>query len=137
MKVRVSFGLWRFTKDDPAHGQMLLETALDCGMNLVDNADVYGFDWGGTGFGQVEEILGKVLASSPGLRERIDAMFAGEKINVTEHRAVLHVALRAPRDESITMGSRSSGRRNSLTVRTRNSVWPSRSRKVMKPWVGS
>jgi glucose-6-phosphate isomerase len=35
------------------------------------------------------------------LRERIDAMFRGEKINVTEDRAVLHVALRAPRDASI------------------------------------
>ena len=36
-----------------------------------------------------------------GLRGRIDAMFAGEKINVTENRAVLHVALRAPRGASI------------------------------------
>jgi glucose-6-phosphate isomerase len=41
------------------------------------------------------------LAESSGLRERIDAMFKGEKINVTEKRAVLHVALRAPRDQSI------------------------------------
>ncbi len=41
------------------------------------------------------------LAESSGLRERIDAMFRGEKINVTEKRAVLHIALRAPRDQSI------------------------------------
>ena len=41
------------------------------------------------------------LAESSGLRERIDAMFGGEKINVTENRAVLHVALRAPKDQSI------------------------------------
>ncbi len=41
------------------------------------------------------------LADASGLRQRIDAMFSGEKINVTERRAVLHVALRAPRDESI------------------------------------
>jgi glucose-6-phosphate isomerase len=41
------------------------------------------------------------LAEAAGLRERIDAMFRGEKINVTEDRAVLHVALRAPRDASI------------------------------------
>src|SRR5690349_8915715 len=41
------------------------------------------------------------LAEKAGLRERIDAMFAGEKINTTEDRAVLHVALRAPRDEQI------------------------------------
>ncbi len=43
------------------------------------------------------------LAAQSGLRERIDAMFAGEKINITEDRAVLHVALRAPRKEQITV----------------------------------
>jgi len=41
------------------------------------------------------------LAEQAGLRERIDAMFRGDKINITENRAVLHVALRAPRDEKI------------------------------------
>ncbi|HEY2341749.1 MAG TPA: glucose-6-phosphate isomerase, partial [Chthoniobacteraceae bacterium] len=41
------------------------------------------------------------LAQESDLRGRIDAMFSGEKINITEKRAVLHVALRAPRDASI------------------------------------
>ena len=41
------------------------------------------------------------LAEACGLRQRIDAMFSGEKINATEHRAVLHVALRAPQGEKI------------------------------------
>ena len=41
------------------------------------------------------------LAKESGLRERIDAMFRGEKLNITENRAVLHVALRAPKDETI------------------------------------
>jgi len=41
------------------------------------------------------------LAEESGLRGRIDAMFRGEKINVTENRAVLHVALRAPEGASI------------------------------------
>jgi glucose-6-phosphate isomerase len=41
------------------------------------------------------------LAESSGLRQRIDAMFSGEKINITEKRAVLHVALRAPKGSSI------------------------------------
>jgi glucose-6-phosphate isomerase len=41
------------------------------------------------------------LANESGLRARIDAMFSGEKINITENRAVLHVALRAPKDETI------------------------------------
>jgi len=41
------------------------------------------------------------LAEESGLRGRIDAMFRGEKINITENRAVLHVALRAPKETSI------------------------------------
>jgi glucose-6-phosphate isomerase len=43
------------------------------------------------------------LAEESGLRSRIDAMFRGDKINVTEKRAVLHVALRAPRGTSIVV----------------------------------
>ena len=43
------------------------------------------------------------LAEESGLRSRIDAMFRGEKINITEKRAVLHVALRAPRGASIVV----------------------------------
>src|SRR5207237_3306931 len=43
------------------------------------------------------------LAEESDLRARIDAMFRGDKINVTEHRAVLHVALRAPRGQSIVV----------------------------------
>jgi glucose-6-phosphate isomerase len=41
------------------------------------------------------------LAEECGLRSRIDAMFSGEKINITEKRAVLHTALRAPKDATI------------------------------------
>src|SRR5678809_1056612 len=43
------------------------------------------------------------LANACGLRQHIDAMFRGERINTTEGRAVLHVALRAPRDASILL----------------------------------
>ena len=43
------------------------------------------------------------LAGERGLRGRIDAMFRGEKINITEDRAVLHVALRAPRGSKIVV----------------------------------
>src|SRR6516164_6382681 len=50
-----------------------------------------------------EKTLGLLLelAEESGLRERIDAMFRGDKINITENRAVLHVALRAPKDATI------------------------------------
>ena len=44
------------------------------------------------------------LAESAGLAERLDAMFAGEPVNVTEGRAALHVALRAPRTEPMSTG---------------------------------
>jgi glucose-6-phosphate isomerase len=46
------------------------------------------------------------LANDAGLQGRIEAMFRGEKINITENRAVLHVALRAPRDASILVDGR-------------------------------
>ncbi len=46
------------------------------------------------------------LAEQSGLRERIDAMFSGGKINVSEGRAVLHVALRMPRDGAISVDGR-------------------------------
>ena len=44
------------------------------------------------------------LAHESGLRERIDAMFRGDRVNVTEDRPALHVALRAPRGASILVG---------------------------------
>ena len=43
------------------------------------------------------------VATEAGLRQRIDAMFEGERINATEDRAVLHVALRAPANEQIVL----------------------------------
>ncbi|MGH8908120.1 MAG: glucose-6-phosphate isomerase [Egibacteraceae bacterium] len=46
------------------------------------------------------------LAERAGLRERIEAMFTGQRINVTEDRAVLHVALRAPRDTRVIVDGR-------------------------------
>jgi glucose-6-phosphate isomerase len=46
------------------------------------------------------------LAAAAGLRARIDAMFRGDRINVTEQRAALHVALRAPRGASIVVDGR-------------------------------
>ncbi|MFN8037751.1 MAG: aldo/keto reductase [Acidimicrobiales bacterium] len=67
----IGFGCWRFTHDDADTAQGVLEAALDAGLTLVDAADVYGLDWGGTGFGAVEELLGRVLAHAPDLRDRM------------------------------------------------------------------
>jgi glucose-6-phosphate isomerase len=76
--------------DDPGRGERLTAEAeglfLDYSKNRV-----------------TDETLGLLLrlAEEAGLRNRIDAMFRGEKINVTEDRAVLHVALRAPKGQKI------------------------------------
>jgi glucose-6-phosphate isomerase len=78
--------------NDPARGERMTAEAagvfLDYSKNRVDDATL----------GLLVE-----LAEQSGLRGRIDAMFRGEKINVTEHRAVLHIALRAPIGASIVV----------------------------------
>jgi predicted oxidoreductase len=65
----LALGCWRMT--EPAMARDSLEAAIEAGMNLVDTADVYGLDWGGSGFGTNEAALGAALSSAPGLRDRI------------------------------------------------------------------
>ena len=67
----ISFGCWRFVGTEVGADAALIEHALDLGMNLVDTADVYGLDWGGSGFGGNELALGEVLRHRPALRERM------------------------------------------------------------------
>jgi len=78
--------------DDPRRGERLTVEALGIYFDYSKN--------------RVTDETLKLLvqvAEDVGLRSRIDAMFKGEKINVTENRAVLHVALRAPKGESIVV----------------------------------
>jgi glucose-6-phosphate isomerase len=76
--------------DDPGRGERLTEEALGIYLDYSKNR-------------VTDETLRLLvqLAEESGLRERIDAMFSGERINSTENRAVLHVALRAPKGEGI------------------------------------
>lgn len=67
----LAFGCWRLTTGDTSEARTLIETALDAGMDLIDTADVYGLDFGGSGFGAAEERLGAVLAEAPHLRDRM------------------------------------------------------------------
>ena len=67
----IGFGCWRLTDPDPGRSADLLEAAVGLGMNLIDNADVYGLDWGGRGFGTCEESLGEIFRRRPGLRDRV------------------------------------------------------------------
>jgi glucose-6-phosphate isomerase len=71
------------------------------------------------------------LAESSGLRDRIDAMFRGDKINRTEDRAVLHIALRAPRNSSLVVDGENVvphvhevlDRMADFAARVRNGAW--------------
>src|ERR1700732_151826 len=76
--------------DDPKRGQRMAVDAVGLYLDYSKNR-------------VTDETLKLLLqlAAESGLRARIDAMFSGEKINITEKRAVLHVALRAPKDQSI------------------------------------
>ena len=78
--------------DDPKRGERLTSEALGLYLDYSKNR-------------VTDETLKLLfqLAEESGLRGRIDAMFRGEKINITENRAVLHVALRAPRGTSIVV----------------------------------
>ena len=66
----ISWGCWRLVTSEVGEATTLVERALDLGMNMLDAADVYGLDWGGAGFGASEEMLGKVFAAAPELRDR-------------------------------------------------------------------
>ncbi len=67
----LSWGCWRLVTDDISEARRRMETALSLGMNMIDTADVYGLDWGGSAFGLSESIIGRVLAQAPGLRDEI------------------------------------------------------------------
>jgi glucose-6-phosphate isomerase len=77
-------------EEDPGRGQRMTAEAVGLYLDYSKNR-------------ATDETLNLLLqlAEESGLRARIDAMFSGEKINITENRAVLHIALRAPRGEQI------------------------------------
>lgn len=68
----IAWGMWRLAEDgrSVAEAARLVHAALDAGINLLDTADIYGFDGQG-GFGDAEALLGEVLAAEPGLRSRM------------------------------------------------------------------
>jgi predicted oxidoreductase len=66
----IGLGCWRLTGTHD-NNVALLSQAIELGITFIDNADVYGLDWGGSHFGACEEALGHVFAASPGLRNKI------------------------------------------------------------------
>lgn len=67
----IALGCWRLVAMDQSQADLIVRTALDEGLNLIDNADVYGLDWGGDGFGAAESLLGEVLKQNPELRQQM------------------------------------------------------------------
>ncbi|HET8930025.1 MAG TPA: aldo/keto reductase [Acidimicrobiales bacterium] len=66
----IAYGCWRFAGASVTDAQAKVEAALDHGMTLIDTAAVYGVD-DGSGFGAAEELLGRVLADAPALRDQM------------------------------------------------------------------
>jgi glucose-6-phosphate isomerase len=85
----------------PAHLRTLFAEDPTRGERLIAEAAGIFLDYSKHRITDETVALLVALADQSGLRSRIDAMFRGDKINVTENRAVLHVALRAPRGTSI------------------------------------
>ena len=65
----IAWGMWRFAGIDMAAARAAIDAALAAGITLFDTADIYGF--GEQGFGAAEELLGKVFAETPDLRDRM------------------------------------------------------------------
>ena len=86
-----------------AHLRDLFAADPDRGTRLTAEALGIYFDYSKSRVTDLTLALLLQLARESGLRERIDAMFRGDRINVTEKRAVLHVALRAPRSASMVV----------------------------------
>jgi glucose-6-phosphate isomerase len=114
---------------DPSRGERLAAEAaglyLDYSKNRVTNETIR---------------LLIELAKACGLSSRVEAMFRGEKINVTEQRAVLHVALRAPAGERILLDGKDVvadvhavlERMASFSGRVRNGAWTGHSGKRIR-----
>ena len=91
-KANKKLHLRKLFADDPGRAERLSAEALGIYLDYSKNR-------------VTDQIMKQLLklADECGLREKIDAMFRGEKINITENRAVLHVALRAPKGTSIVV----------------------------------
>ena len=92
-----------YTKIHELHLRKLFADDATRGERMVVDAVGIYFDYSKHRITDETLTLLLQLAEESGLRARIDAMFRGDKINVTEKRAVLHVALRAPKGQSIVV----------------------------------
>jgi len=114
---------------DPARGERMVIEAVGVTLDYSKNRIT-------------DETIAQLLALArqSGLRSRIDAMFHGERINTTENRAVLHVALRAPRGASIVVDGENVvphvhavlDRMADFSNRVRNGVWKGHSGKRIR-----
>ncbi|HTO48954.1 MAG TPA: glucose-6-phosphate isomerase [Burkholderiales bacterium] len=115
--------------DDPGRGERLTAEA----------AGIY-FDYSKNRVNDETLRLLVQLAEEAGLRARIDAMFRGERINVSENRAVLHVALRSPRGASIVVDGENVvpevhavlDRMTDFANRVRSGAWKGHTRKRIR-----
>jgi predicted oxidoreductase len=74
----LAWGMWRFAGLEMSAARAAIDAAFEAGITLFDTADIYGF--GEQGFGKAEELLGRVFADAPGMR---DSMVLATKGGIT------------------------------------------------------
>ena len=102
---------WKALKDNHAkikdtHMRELFAADPNRGSSMVIDAEGVYFDYSKHRINDETVKLLVKLAEESGLRGRIDAMFRGDRINPTENRSVLHIALRTPKGKSIIVDGR-------------------------------
>lgn len=65
----LAWGMWRFAGLEMSAARAAVDAVFEAGITLFDTADIYGF--GEQGFGKAEELLGRIFADSPGMRDRM------------------------------------------------------------------
>ncbi len=119
--------------DQDAHLRELFADDPERGERLVAEGAGLHLDYSKNRITDETLMLLVELARERGVAERRDAMFAGEHINVTEDRAVLHVALRMPRERSLDRRRRRRGRRGARGARPDGGASPSGSAPASGP----
>jgi predicted oxidoreductase len=97
----LAWGMWRFAGLDMSAARAAIDAAFEAGITLFDTADIYGF--GEQGFGKAEELLGRVFADAPALRDRIVLATKGGIIPPTPYNSSAEYLTKAIDDSLVRL----------------------------------
>lgn len=97
----LAWGMWRFAGLEMTAARAAIDAAFDAGITLFDTADIYGF--GEQGFGKAEELLGRVIADAPELRDRMVLATKGGIIPPTPYNSSAEYLTKAIDDSLVRL----------------------------------